>query len=119
MQLDDIDIPEDLAWTDEWSFTPYAEQAGHALDGTLIVERSAAAKAGRPVTLEGAADLAWVERATLEALRAALDRTEMTLTLWDGRELTVGWRHGDGPIEAEEYLGTGWFHTLILRLREV
>ena len=119
MQLDDITLPEDLEWTDEWSWTPFAEQAGHALDGTLIVERSAPAAAGRPVTLEGATNLAWVRRETLEALHDALNRSEMTLTLWDDRVLSVGWRHGDGPIEAEEILGSGWFHSLILRLRTV
>ena len=119
MDLDGIEIPEDLDWTDEWSWTPYAQSAGYALDGTLIVERSEPAAAGRPVTLQGDTDLAWLQRDTLEALRAKLGDTDMTLTLWDGRQLQVGWRHEDGPIEATEYIGTGWFHSIVLRLREV
>ena len=117
--LDSIIIPDDLAWRDEWQWTPYAEQATQSLNGSLIVERSPPASAGRPVTLEGAGDRAWVDRTTLEALRGLLTQTSMTLDLWDGRQLTVGWRHGDGPIEAQEYIGTGFFHSLVLRLREV
>lgn len=117
--LNTITIPDDLVWRDEWNWTPYAEQATQSLNGSLIVERSPQATGGRPITLEGDDDRAWVERTTLDSLRALLSETTMTLDLWDGRSFTVGWRHGDGPIEAQEYIGTGFFHSLVLRLREV
>lgn len=118
-KLGGVSLSDDLVWRDEWSWTPYAESTGVALDGALIVETSPAAKAGRPITLAGDTNLAWVERDTLDALRDLLDEESMTLELWDGREFTVGWRHGDGPIEAEEYIGSGWWHSLVLRLREL
>ncbi|MBW3702594.1 hypothetical protein C2U27_20370 [Bacillus aerophilus] len=119
MNLDGIELPDDLTWDDEWSWTPHGETAEHSLTGNLIVQVSEPMQAGRPITLKGANDRAWVTRATLEQLRAALSNTSMTLELWDGRTFTVGWRHGDTPIEAQEYIGTGWFHSLTLRLREV
>lgn len=119
MKLDTIDLPDDLIWSDEWEWTPYGETAEHSLTGNQIVQLSEPAQAGRPITLQGAEDRGWVERPTLENLQAALGNESMTLELGDGRTFTVGWRHGDTPIEAEEHIGTGQFHSLTLRLREV
>ena len=114
-----IELPDDLAWTDEFRWTPYAESAEHALDGALIVETSPAAQAGRPITLEGGRDRAWIGHDKLESLRTLLGEQSMALELWDGRQFTVGWRHADRPLEATEYIGSGWWHSLTLRLREL
>lgn len=114
-----VELPDDLVWTDEWAWSPYAESVGHALDGTLLVDRSAAALAGRPITLAGADDRAWLDRATLDALRDLLGDTSLALTLADGRAFTVGWRYGDGPIEADAIPGSDWHNNVTLRLREV
>lgn len=119
MQLNGIELPDDLSWSDEWGWTPYTDNAEQAINGALVVERSPAAQAGRPITLEGSDDRAWVRRETLEALQQALSEQFMQLDLWDGRTFTVGWRQGDGPIEAQEHIGSGWYHSLTLRLREV
>jgi hypothetical protein len=119
MILHGITLPDDLTWDDEWAWTPYTAEADHATDGTQIIERSQPRQAGRPVTLTGAQNRAWLDRATLQALHAALDQNAMTLTLGDGRELTVGWRHEDTPIEATEVRPyAGWWHCT-LRLRTV
>ena len=117
--LNGIELSDDLVWTDRWSWTPYAETAGQALDGALIVETSPAAQAGRPITLEGGDNRAWVDEATLDALHALLGEASMTLELWDGSTYTVGWRHADRPIEATELIGSGWWRSLVLRLREL
>lgn len=117
--LNGIELSDDLVWTDRWSWTPYRDSAGHALDGALVVETSTAAQAGRPITLEGGDDRAWLDTDTLEQIYALLGEASMTLTLWDGTTWTVGWRHADGPIEANEIIGSDWWNGLVLRLREL
>lgn len=117
MQLDGVPIPIDLEWEDEWDWEPYPEQAGYAIDGTHIIERGMRRQGGRPVTLAGGDDRGWADRAMLQALQTLLDQTTMTLDLWDGRTLTVAWRHGDTPIEAREVRTGAGFYTLTLRLR--
>lgn len=120
MILHGITIPNDLHWLDEWAWTPAVVEQGYATDGTQILERGPDRQAGRPVTLDGKQHrCAWFTRAELEAVQATLTQNEMQLTLWDGRTLTVGWRHEDTPIDAEElWPGAGKF-LVTLRLRTV
>lgn len=68
MLLDAIALPTDLLWVDEYSWSPVKQTLTAAVDGTLVIE-AAAALAGRPITLQGDTDYAWISRATLEALR--------------------------------------------------
>ncbi|WP_019024053.1 MULTISPECIES: hypothetical protein [unclassified Thioalkalivibrio] len=117
MKLNSVELPPDLEWEDEWAWEPYPEEAAHAIDGTHITERGMERQGGRPVTLSGAEDRAWADRPTLEALTALLHETSMTLELWDGRTLSVEWRHGDRPIETREILTGAGYWTLTLRLR--
>ena len=121
-----IELPADLAWTDRFRWTPLAEETGHALDGTHHVELSAPAQAGRPITLQGGGDRAWLTAEDLGALYDTLTDTEgLALTLPDGTEYTVGWRHADGPIEAEEIIGSEagggptYYRNVTLRLRTI
>jgi len=80
--LDAITLPDDLLWSDEYAYTPVKQTLTTAVDGTLIVEAAAQTK-GRPITLQGGRDFAWVDRATLELLRAKQYQPalQMTLTL--------------------------------------
>ena len=119
MTLDGIALPGDWTWADEWSYSPWPEEASQSISGALIVERGPAALAGRPVTISAAADGAWLHRDTLAALRATLDAGALPLVLWDARELDVQWRLADGPIEATEIVGTDYYQDITLRLREV
>lgn len=123
--LDSITLPGDLLWSDEYAWSPVAQQTTPTLTGALIVDESLRL-AGRPVTLEGSEQFAWVTRATVDALRA-LDtpgRT-MTLTLADGRTLTVAWRRDGGPcIEARPVMhmapaAANDHYTITLRFMEV
>jgi len=118
MMLDAIALDDDLEWEDEWSWSPREEGVDYSITGALIVEPSAAKQAGRPITLRGAQDRAWLTRATLTALQAKLATTApMSLTLWDGRAFTVGWRYADTPIEAIEVRTGAGFFVATIRLR--
>lgn len=94
-----ITLPDDLFWVDEYAWLPTMQQAEVAFDGSLIVEEWSQ-QAGRPVTLAGAVNYAWIDRGTLESLRvlaATARNSAMTLTLTDGRALGVLFRHGSPP----------------------
>ncbi|MCB2026500.1 MAG: hypothetical protein KDG56_17140, partial [Ottowia sp.] len=92
--------------------------------------QSATRQAGRPITLVGAPDMAWVTRAAVEQLRAwaaipvggSTGRFELTFA--DGRVFTVAFRHQEVAIEAEPVLGIparsgNDFYRLTLRFLEI
>lgn len=100
-----ITLPPGLTWTDEQEWSPIDQQTSYSLTGALIVEE-AEKQAGRPITLtgqsDGSAHTAWMTRAQIAALRAALDTplAQFTLTLHDGRTFTViPRRDGNGPLQ--------------------
>jgi len=103
-------LPDDLLWTDEHAWTPAVASTSYLITGALLIQ-SATRQAGRPITLVGAADMAWVTRATVEQLLAwasiPVDAAtgRFALTLADGRSFTVAFRHADTPIESEPVLG--------------
>lgn len=78
--LDALTLPSDLLWSDEYSYSPVKQTISQAIDGSLIVE-AAAALAGRPITLEGGQDYAWVPRSLLEDLRAKQNTAGLQMTL--------------------------------------
>ena len=122
-------LPDDLLWTDEHSWTPTVASTSYLITGALLVQ-TATRQAGRPITLVGAPDMAWVTRATVEQLRqwAGLALTEASgrflLTFSDSRAFTVAFRHSDTALEAEPVLGLPAradtdFYRLTLRLMEI
>jgi len=122
-------LPDDLLWSDEHAWTPVLASTSHLITGALLIQ-SATRQAGRPLTLVGAADMAWVTRATVEQLRswAALPVSDasgrLSLTFADGRSFTVAFRHADTPLECEPVLGfparrDGDFYRLTLRFLEL
>ena len=120
-QLNDIELPDNLYWSDEFTWSPVDQATERTLTGSQVVEETPRI-GGRPLTLEGA----WVSRATVEALKAleAQAATEMTLTLADGRTFTVLWRRGSNAgVEAQPVFEaapgvTPAFYRLTLRLME-
>lgn len=125
----DLVLPDDLLWSDEHNWSPTVASTSYLVTGALLIQ-SATRQAGRPITLVGAPDMAWVTRATVEQLRAwaaapvgsATGRFELTFA--DGRTFTVVFRHADSPIEAEPVLGIpaqddSAFYRLTLRFLEI
>ncbi|QTD44968.1 hypothetical protein [Ottowia testudinis] len=122
-------LPDDLLWSDEHAWTPAVASTSYLITGALLIQ-SAARQAGRPITLVGPADMAWVTRATVEQLRlwAAVPVSNatgrFTLTLTDARSFTVAFRHTETTIEAEPVLGFGGYlpdewYRLTIRLMEI
>lgn len=103
-----LDLPDDLAWPDEFAWSPVVQQVAPSITGALIVDIGVRA-AGRPIELAGARDRAWMPRATAEQLQAwaAVPGAQMTLML-RGTTRTVIWDHERGafsaePLELEDY----------------
>lgn len=103
-----LTLPGDLAWTDEYTWSPVVQESGYSLTGALIIE-TASKLAGRPITLQGAADCAWITRAMVNQLSSWRDvpGQQLTITL-RGTARTVTFRHEDAPvIEADPILFYG------------
>ena len=124
-----IALPDDLLWSDEHAWTPAVASVSYLLTGALLVQ-SATRQAGRPITLTGPIDMAWVTRAVITTLHtwAAVpldtDSGRFELTLADERVFTVAFRHADTAIEAEPVLGfparsDADFYRLTLRFLEI
>lgn len=122
-------LPDDLLWSDEHAWTPAVASVSYLLTGALLVQ-SATRQVGRPITLTGAVDMAWVTRAVLTTLHAwaavplDTDSGRFELSLADGRVFTVAFRHAETPIEAEPVLGfparsDADFYRLTLRFLEI
>lgn len=87
--LSTITLPQGLRWSDEFAWSPLAQTSEYGLTGSLLVEQTLK-QAGRPITLIGGRDFAWMTRTEVSALKTLLDTgTEMTLTLHDARSFTV------------------------------
>jgi len=122
-------LPDDLLWSDEHAWSPAVAATSYLITGALLIQ-SATRQAGRPITLVGAPDMAWVPRATVEQLRAwaaipvGITTGRFALTLKDGRSFTVAFRHAETAIEAEPVLGIPArtdtdFYRLTLRFLEI
>ena len=116
-----VDLPNDLFWSDEFSWNPVGQNAERTLTGTLIIEESVAV-AGRPITLEGAEDMAWVTRETVLKLASLRDMTgkTFTFTFKDNRQFTVKILAIDAkPIMTWKQSDNADWYKLTLRLLEV
>lgn len=90
-----IELPEDLVWADEftWSAVTQAKQRG--IFGTLIVH-AMQRNGGMPITLEGEGDSAWIQLVTIKQLRAwaKVPGQRMQLDI-NGAQFTVIFDHGE------------------------
>lgn len=103
--LDTLALPPDLQWVDELSWVALGVTSKVSLTGAEIVQ-SGSLQAGRPITLQGGTDFAWIDYATAENLRtlAAAGGATYALTLPDGRSFQVRFRAEDTPVESAPVL---------------
>jgi hypothetical protein len=100
--LGTLALPDGLRWTDEFAWSPVAQSTASSLTGALLIQEGTRS-AGRPLTLTGGRNWAWMNRTELLALQTLLDtQTDgLTLALHDGRQIPViPARDGDGPLSA-------------------
>lgn len=65
----DKQLPNDLIWTDELTWSPLTQKKGYSIEGSLILDRFVRL-AGRPITLIGNERRSWVRRSLLQELQA-------------------------------------------------
>lgn len=56
-----IDLPKDLLWSDEHTWSAVAQSAEYSLTGALLIEEGLKQK-GRTITLTGLDNMAWITR---------------------------------------------------------
>ena len=97
MQLDGTELPENLYWSDEFSFVGSAQNAQRSVSGGMVIE-SMALSYGQPVTLAGA----WARRDVVDLLRsmAADVSAKRVLTLNDGTTHAVVFDVEAGSVQA-------------------
>lgn len=101
--IDTIDLPGDLYWSDELTWSSRKQDETTSLAGGNIIQRSTQT-AGRPITLTTPRHV-WVTRAEVDALIAlAEDPNTDTFTVDhpDGRQFTCAFRHAGNasPVDA-------------------
>lgn len=122
-------LPNDLWWSDEFEWSSVTAAHEYALDGTLIVEQ-AVKQAGRPITLKQPdSTMAWISRSTLQKLKQWADIQDARFTLkfeyeQDKRVFTVIFDNRSSPLSGSPVIGfpqhgsNDWFVSEI-RLIEV
>lgn len=89
-----LQLPDDLIWTDELTWSAVAQSTERGIFGTLIID-AMARNGGRPITLQGDGDSAWIDRGTLRALKAWADVPGLRMALdVRGDQFTVVFDHG-------------------------
>jgi len=127
--LAEISLPNDLLWSDEFSWNSTSGEVAYSLTGALIYEVGNK-QSGRYITLEAPDDeMAWIPRSALLTLRSWMQPALRTMRLkleypTDTREFVVMFRHGEDSIIASpvtkfaSHADTDWFKVSI-KLMEV
>lgn len=89
-----IDLPPDLIWADELTWSAVSQSTERGIFGTFIID-AMERHGGRPITLQGDGNSAWIARLTLRTLHqwARVPGLRMTLDL-RGEVFTVVFDHG-------------------------
>lgn len=89
-----IHLPPDLLWTDEFSWSAVSQSTERSLTGAYLVDAQVRT-AGRPITLQGQEDAAWLLRSEARALKAWVDVPLQVFTLThNGASYSVMFDHG-------------------------
>lgn len=95
-----VDISDDFDWPDEYAWPKVALQKTFSVTGALLVETNVR-QTGRPVTLIGSEQLAWMPRADLEVVRELVESPGVELELvFRDQTFNVMFDHEAGALEA-------------------
>ena len=104
MLLDNLTLPEDLIWIDEFDWSPIEQTQSYSVTGALIIQ-SGTKQAGRTITLAGDNSSGLITRLDLKLLQIkANNNSTMVLTLNDARTFNVVFNHAKNPIEAKPWI---------------
>ncbi len=104
MLLDNLTLPEDLIWVDEFDWSPVQQTQTYSITGALIIE-SGTKQAGRLITLSGDSSSGLISRADLKLLQIKSNTNlTMVLMLNDARTFNVIFNHTKNPIEAKPWI---------------
>lgn len=107
----------EAVWIDEWNWTAIEQGTTRTLGGRQVVEEGSKI-GGQPLTLQLPQG---IQKTVLDQLVAERDipNNQLILTLEDGRQFTVGFRHDDTPLEVKpmidytEHQADDWFNVTI------
>lgn len=124
INLDALVLPDDLQWTDQYTWSPVVQSLDFSLTGAPIIQEAKKTK-GREITLVGGEESGWVLKSVLDQLQAKADTADLTMVLdyW-GATYNVMFRRDSSPIEARQ-IGdfsnpqNDDYYSLTLRLIEV
>ena len=96
-RLDGLILPQSIQWTDQWEWSPVAQETARTLGGTGIVW-SQPLQGGRPITLEAQDTVTWLSRAQVTAIYAMASQAGGVYLLeWDDEQFSIMFRHQDYP----------------------
>lgn len=106
---DEIKLPDDMYWIDEFKWQPRVSNSTYSLSGALIVEEGVRL-AGRPITLQPPEDLAWIPRAIVSKLRTWASYPSRRFILQfeyptDTRQFVVIFAPDGEPVESDPVKG--------------
>lgn len=107
---EEVTLPNDLLWQDEFNWTPIRATNTYTLSGALVIEQGKRL-AGRPISLEAPQpDMAWVSRGLAQTLKEWSERLNRRFLLTfeyptDTRQFLVVFDCSTEPIGAETVRG--------------
>ena len=123
-----LSLPPDLIWADELTWSAVAQSTERGIFGTLIID-AMARNGGRPITLQGDGDSAWIDRGTLRTLGAWAQTPGLRMALdVRGEVFSVVFDHGpeeetraiamSAVIEYSDKQDGDYYCSLVLRFIE-
>ena len=95
--LGSLTLPDQILWTDRYSWSPAAGQAQRTIAGSLALFTQSVS-GGRPVTLEAREGVAWLTQQQVDSLMAMAAQPGAAFTLsWEGELYTVRFAHHSPP----------------------
>lgn len=92
-----IDLPDALLWTDQHDWSPVVQAVSTSLTGATLIDVGVH-QAGRPITLTGSENHAWLHYSVLNHLKSFAGTPLKTMTLLlQGMSFQVIFRHHDAP----------------------
>lgn len=98
-----VNLPADLKWVDEFTWTPVEQSVEYTITGAMVVQ-TGVKLGGRPITLQPEDnESAWVSRSNLQTLLtwSEVAGRQMQLTI-RGQNRTVMFRHHELPAISAE-----------------